>query len=481
MGTRSSSCSLTARARSVSTRSSSRSLTTRATSVSTRSSSRSLTTSHTNLKNDGSSIVSDRERKFESTGELQENCSGEKLLPRLLQEKKSAISVSTRSSSRSLTANHTNLNNDRSSIVSVKIRVCGTIILDSEKVLTYEKERQSVNDSRNMRSIMKENTLKLHGCLPMLVDDTDADMENRRNVNRSKTYFKTPDDTLSNNNSSKRTQTNAHLSNTLWRAFCSAEPQNGVTYLSHLLTAHSMVPKSRLMRSFYELIIHGNIYEGVSFVDGNRTELGTRYSTGVLQKFSFGIRLSWDDVEKCLSLPIYGKCLCSAAFAIEYISEIMKKQIMNIRKLNTDQDSLVSFDLVQTLMQCPGDIRGALKCVSKWSAKNWARHGPIALNPSKCQSIYATNAMRCLVGLGKISCYVAWVFCELVGVDINEDKECCYIVRDNLLVELQTIQKEQSFTREQLLRDLKLSFVLTLDEEFCLEWQNTMAALLTWD
>ena len=249
-----------------------------------------------------------------------------------------------------------------------------------------------------------------------------------------------------------------HLSNTLWRALNSAEPQNGATLLTELVTVHHTYPTTSFSKNLSKFILRGPVSECHAYTDPHKIELACRLAA--LSPPPCDV-VSWEDVEHCLKIEVegHGMSLTSVARGLEYCLSVFSGEGKGVTGI---------------LGGCVGGIREAVEFTARCNARAWVRFGALVFDEGSGER--GTSAMDCLTALGGISCRVAKMYCGERGVDVNRCGECARIFGQSLLLELESTNLDQ--VSVELIEKIKMYFALSLEDDTCLGFQDNVEKFL---
>lgn len=287
-------------------------------------------------------------------------------------------------------------------------------------------------------------------------------------------------------------------SNSLWRALSSTEPQSGYGILTQAAIVYRTIPNQYLSKNLYDSLVNGLKSEGIRLVDPNKTELTSRYAYLMANNFSGSVcgegtryKVScckWTDVENCLSqttdiakLPLRQVTdrLLEASNAIEYLSTLLENDKAIMLKMKKE-DSLTrqkfknQCQIMPSLFDCPGGVRGALKCSVKNTGKSWIQFGPEIISSCALNHSRSVAVSRYLNALGRITSLIAWMFCVEEDMDMK-DKKCSFLIRDAFLSDMMV--KTKGSKDQQLLRDIKLSFILSFKADHVEDLKTSLAVV----
>jgi len=243
--------------------------------------------------------------------------------------------------------------------------------------------------------------------------------------------------------STVKTSIHTSLSNTLWRALNSSDPYNGYQMISHFIQARNIENRS-LAKKIRTLFFEKQGWNIVTLL-----EFSKRCSDGYgldVEKY-----VDWGMIEKYLS-ESSASCnsgslnLTKVSFMLEYLSQIFEKLI-------DDDISCESF------FGPKDNIHNAFKELTHYTAIYWSHYYNIILGKKRkdVDPNIAIRVRRCVEAFGK-----ACVNLSSIYIKVNQVNEmgCAFIIKDSLFNQLQDCELSL-----KELKQLKLLFVLTLDDE----------------
>ena len=266
------------------------------------------------------------------------------------------------------------------------------------------------------------------------------------------------------------------LGNSLWRALNSAEPDNGTSILTELLSVYSTVPGNRMSKQLFELLVDGPISEKHSYFDPNKSEVVAKYAIQIARKFPTGsIGPDWNAISR-----LYGRisnlnerassianhesfcALQQAACALEYILVLIENDLTMVGCLKGyDMKEALKERISFSFFLNPGGIRESLKLTAKTAMQFLIQNEQLHLERNnengETDQGSAGAALRCLTAMGKLISLVSWLYCSSEGIDI-EHNDLAFLLKDVIDAELSRASVKAAERKRP-----KLSFVLYLD------------------
>ena len=255
----------------------------------------------------------------------------------------------------------------------------------------------------------------------------------------------TESSSLSSSSSKTTTSIHASLSNTLWRALNSSDAYNGYQMISHLIQSRNVVSNSlakKISSVYFQEMKDPNWH----------TAILAEYAIGCNFQSSDVKYFTWTMFEKFLghstTLMSYDAAgslnLTRVTFLLDYLSQVLGKMI--------DND-----ELCNSFFGCKGNIRDALKQLSKYTGMYWNTYYNIVVG-DHTQSIdpnIAVRVRRCLEAFGKACSRFSSMYCNVNGLQVCEI-DCACMIKDNFLSQVGSVNQIQQ---------MKILFVLTLDDD----------------
>lgn len=286
-----------------------------------------------------------------------------------------------------------------------------------------------------------------------------------------------------------------------------------------MLSFVNMIPNKSLADRLFQFVLHGPMLDDAKFNEPQKTHLVFNYIQRLSSKkkiegfevmhpiapkdfsqFEMLMRSPLDGVEKTLpstktaskthrsSLSFY-----HARKAIEYTESALSDELSDLisESSNFDPKTLKSLPFVSTLLK--EDSRKLLQTMTEIIIKTWLKHGHwiVGFVGEGKRSCSSSDESRCsmevyetMKDLGRILCHVAWLFCATESLPFP-DYQCCYIIRDIVLRELQDFEynefcdgKATKTVKNQFSRDMKFRFILSLESSFATNLLVRMGELL---
>jgi len=280
-----------------------------------------------------------------------------------------------------------------------------------------------------------------------------------------------------NGNSSTSSELHSSLSNLLWRALNSAEPNNGASILTELLSIYSIVPGKGMYKQIFELLVDGPTCEGHGYLDPNKSEIVLRYAQELARKFPLlTTGPDWDAISRLydritnINATDWSEgshdrfCVMQqAACALEYLQLLMENDLSAVRshhrdEMKKDLSNRVSYSFFLN----QGGIRDSLKQTARTAMQFMIQNNSAFLSTTVVSGEIHERcigaALRCLKGLGKLTYLVSSLFCISEGID-QASNDLCFLIKDAIEAELSRVRMKAV---EQ--KRLKISFLIYLSE-----------------
>ena len=280
-----------------------------------------------------------------------------------------------------------------------------------------------------------------------------------------------------NGNSSTSSELHSSLSNLLWRALNSAEPDNGASILTELLSIYSIVPGKGMYKQIFELLLDGPKFEGHGYLDPNKSEIVLRYAQELARKFPLlTTGPDWDTVSRLydritnINATDWSKgshdrfCVMQqAACALEYLQVLIENDLSVVRshhrdEMKKDLTNRVSYSFFLN----QGGIRDSLKQTARTAMQFLIQNNSGILSTTAADGEINERcigaALRCLKGLGKLTYLVSSLYCISEGIN-QASNDLCFLLKDAIEAELSRVRLKAV---EQ--KRLKISFLIYLSE-----------------
>jgi hypothetical protein len=282
-----------------------------------------------------------------------------------------------------------------------------------------------------------------------------------------------------NNSSSQksaviRSELHPSLSNLLWRALNSAEPDNGISILTELLSLYSIVPGKGMYKQIFELLIDGPISEGYTYFDPNKSEIVYEYAVELVRKFpTVTLGPDWDAINRLYSrisnIPALDYSshdafciLQQVASALEYLHVLIENDLSMMQHLHiNDLKDILKTRVSHSFFLNPGGIRESVKQTAKVAMQFLIQSEKFILNKNGARGENHERccgaALRCQRGMVKLSYLVSSLFCLCEGIN-PDSNDLLFLLKDVIEAELSIVCMKPI---EQ--RRLKISFLVYLD------------------
>lgn len=304
----------------------------------------------------------------------------------------------------------------------------------------------------------------------------------------------------------------AGLPNVLWCAINSAEAHTGANFLSDFLYVHDTVPPTYMVQKLLDLVKYGPKADGSQsyFKDPQRTELASKYVYGLISSSSRLVRSdlsvlfgcsSWEDIETLLAQSIVqtegllsGRRLALglhlASRGAKCLALMFKTELSGINLLSTSTATFETMSLkakpTVKVLKAYG-VRAGLKCAVQNATKCLVRHSRFILDTDSSESVMTVHDESCAIevsevidNLGAVISFMAFLFCIEERVDLF-DPRCAILIKNEFENEfvrsLDELPEMTDRNKKALEKNLKMSFILSLNEDFAMPMTITLSKL----